>query len=73
MVSPRSISGTPRRPASEAEARAMSEAVWAATWPMERIRQRSFFTFGMDLLLSLNLTQVSFCLRGQENGWNVLL
>ena len=36
----------------------MAEAVWAATWPVERIRQRAFFTFGMDLLLSLNLFQV---------------
>ena len=36
----------------------MSEAVWAATWPVERIQQRAFFTFGMDLLLSLNLSQV---------------
>ena len=36
----------------------MAEAVWAATGPVERIRQRAFFTFGMDLLLSLNLFQV---------------
>ncbi len=32
--------GAPRRPASEAEATAMATAVWAATWPVERVRQR---------------------------------
>ncbi|GAX83195.1 hypothetical protein CEUSTIGMA_g10621.t1 [Chlamydomonas eustigma] len=51
------LAGPHRRPVSEAEAGAMSEAVWAATWPVERIQQRAFFTFGMDILLSLNLFQ----------------
>ncbi len=36
----------------------MAHAVWAATWPVERIRQRAFFTFGMDVLLSLDLFQM---------------
>jgi lycopene beta-cyclase len=35
----------------------MAAAVWRATWPVERIRQRFFNTFGMDLLLSLDLSQ----------------
>lgn len=33
----------------------MSAAVWRAAWPVERLRQRAFFTFGMDVLLKLNL------------------
>lgn len=47
-----------RAPASEEEAAAMAAAVWRATWPTERIRQRAFFSFGMDMLLSLNLAQM---------------
>ncbi len=50
--------GAPLRPADEAEATSMAHAVWAATWPVERIRQRAFFTFGMDVLLSLDLFQM---------------
>ncbi|KAL6745345.1 lycopene beta cyclase [Haematococcus lacustris] len=46
-----------RKPGSEAEAEAMSAAVWRAAWPVERIRQRLFNTFGMELLLSLDLQQ----------------
>jgi hypothetical protein len=33
----------------------MSAAVWRSAWPVERLRQRAFFTFGMDVLLKLNL------------------
>uniref|UniRef100_A0A7R9VJC8 lycopene beta-cyclase n=2 Tax=Chlamydomonas euryale TaxID=1486919 RepID=A0A7R9VJC8_9CHLO len=47
----------PKRPRNEAEADCMAERVWAATWPVERIRQRTFLTFGMELLLSLDLAQ----------------
>eukprot|EP00798_Chlamydomonas_sp_ICE-L_P023576 gene23576-9101_t len=47
----------PKRPTTEAESVEMSKAVWQATWPIQRIRQRAFFTFGMDILLSLNLAQ----------------
>lgn len=47
-----------RRPQSESEAEAMAAAVWRATWPVERIRQRAFNNFGMDMLLSLNLAQI---------------
>lgn len=36
----------------------MAAAVWRATWPLERIRQRAFFSFGMDMLLSFNLEQI---------------
>lgn len=47
--------GKARRPSDEAEADAMAAAVWRATWPVERLRQRAFFNFGMAVLLKLNL------------------
>jgi len=47
--------GVSRAPRSEAEANAMAAAVWRTTWPVERIRQRAFNTFGMDVLLELDL------------------
>lgn len=50
--------GATARPGSEAEASAMAAGVWRAAWPVERLRQRAFFCFGMDVLLKLNL-QVS--------------
>mmetsp|Transcript_12609 Transcript_12609/g.27244 ORF Transcript_12609/g.27244 Transcript_12609/m.27244 type:complete len:555 (+) Transcript_12609:195-1859(+) len=53
-----SQSGVARRPGSEQEAQAMAEAVWQATWPVARLRQRAFNTFGMDMLLTLNLFQM---------------
>ncbi|EFJ41647.1 hypothetical protein VOLCADRAFT_107605 [Volvox carteri f. nagariensis] len=46
------------RPADESEAVSMANAVWRATWPVERVRQRAFFTFGMDVLLSLDLYEM---------------
>lgn len=46
-----------RAPRSEAEAAAMSAAVWRAMWPVERLRQRAFFEFGMDVLLKLDLAE----------------
>lgn len=46
-----------KRPVSEAEATAMSEAIWKTTWPLERLRQREFFCFGMDVLLALDLAK----------------
>jgi hypothetical protein len=33
----------------------MAASVWRAAWPVERIRQRIFFCYGMDVLLKLNL------------------
>lgn len=36
----------------------MAAAVWQAAWPVERIRQRAFFSFGMEMLLSLRLVQM---------------
>ncbi|GFR49762.1 hypothetical protein Agub_g11924 [Astrephomene gubernaculifera] len=50
--------GAPLRPPSESAAARMATAVWAATWPLPRIRQRAFFNFGMDILLSLDLAQM---------------
>lgn len=49
--------GTPQRPKSEAEANSMAAAVWRSAWPVERLRQRAFFCFGMDVLLKLNLEE----------------
>ncbi|KAK9805848.1 hypothetical protein WJX73_007733 [Symbiochloris irregularis] len=42
---------------SAQEAEELSASVWHAIWPVERIRQREFFTFGMDVLLQLDLRQ----------------
>jgi hypothetical protein len=42
----------------------MSAAVWRAAWPVERLRQRAFFTFGMDVLLKLNLQVCCNCYFG---------
>ena len=32
-----------------------TEALWRALWPVERIRQRDFFCFGMEVTLQLDL------------------
>lgn len=47
----------PPRPRSDAEQAAMAAAVWAAMWPVQRIRQREFFEFGMEVLLKLDLAE----------------
>ncbi|KAI8463201.1 MAG: chloroplast lycopene beta cyclase precursor [Monoraphidium minutum] len=49
--------GATRGPQTEAQADAMAAAVWRAAWPVERLRQRAFFCFGMDVLLRLNLAE----------------
>ncbi|PSC67972.1 Lycopene beta chloroplastic [Micractinium conductrix] len=46
-----------RAPRSEAEADAMAAAVWRAMWPVQRLRQREFFEFGMEVLLKLDLAE----------------
>eukprot|EP00898_Chlorokybus_atmophyticus_P008232 jgi/Chlat1/840/Chrsp104S01287 len=33
----------------------ISSTVWRSLWPLSRLRQREFFTFGMDVLLQLDL------------------
>lgn len=38
-----------RAPRSDAEAAAMSAAVWRTMWPVQRLRQREFFEFGMEV------------------------
>lgn len=35
----------------------MTAKIWKAIWPKERLRQREFFTFGMDVLLKLDLKE----------------
>ncbi|BDA46459.1 Lycopene beta cyclase, chloroplastic [Coccomyxa sp. Obi] len=42
---------------TEADAERLSASIWHSIWPVERIRQRAFFSFGMDVLLSLNLAE----------------
>ncbi|CAL5227513.1 g10498 [Coccomyxa viridis] len=42
---------------TEEDAAALSAAVWHSIWPVERIRQRAFFSFGMDVLLKLDLSE----------------
>lgn len=40
---------------TEADADALSAAVWRAAWPRQRLQQRAFFTFGQKMLLALDL------------------
>ncbi|KAK9828833.1 hypothetical protein WJX72_002308 [[Myrmecia] bisecta] len=42
---------------TEQESFAMAASVWNAIWPVERLRQREFFLFGMDVLLKLDLQE----------------
>lgn len=42
---------------SEREADYLAANVWRAIWPVERLRQREFFTFGMDVLMKLDLEE----------------
>jgi lycopene beta-cyclase len=49
--------GAEKAPKNEAEATAAAAAVWAAMWPVQRIRQREFFDFGMEVLLKLDLEE----------------
>ena len=36
----------------------MTAAIWKSLWPKQRLRQREFFTFGMDVLLKLDLHEI---------------
>lgn len=47
----------PCGPSTEEDAVAMSSAIWSAMWPVQRIRQREFFDFGMEVLLKLDLEE----------------
>ena len=49
--------GTPNGARDEPEALAMTSKIWKAIWPKQRLRQREFFTFGMDVLLKLDLKE----------------
>ena len=44
-------------PRDDREAAAMAAAAWRAMWPVQRLRQREFFDFGMEVLLTLDLEQ----------------
>jgi lycopene beta-cyclase len=37
------------------DATALSRAIWETVWPEERLSQREFFNFGMEILLTLDL------------------
>ena len=39
----------PPAPRSDAEAAEMAAAVWRTMWPLQRLQQREFFTFGMEV------------------------
>jgi len=45
------------RACSEVQAEVACGQVWHAIWPSERLYQREFFCFGMDVLLRLDLQQ----------------
>ena len=45
----------PVQPFDEAAADAATAAVWRQVWPAQRLRQREFFSFGMEVLLKLDL------------------
>lgn len=49
--------GAPNGASNEQEALEMTSKIWKAIWPKERLRQREFFTFGMDVLLKLDLKE----------------
>ena len=42
--------GGAEEPLDEAAVSAMSDAVWRMVWPAQRLRQREFFSFGMEAL-----------------------
>ena len=49
--------GAGAAPRSAEEQETMAAAVWAAMWPVQRVRQREFFEFGMEVLLKLDLQE----------------
>ena len=52
-----SAAATASKPTPPGAADAASTAAWASLWPLARLRQRAFFCFGMDVLLSLDLAE----------------
>ena len=54
---PAAVSASAPKPAPLGAADAAATAAWASLWPMARLRQRAFFCFGMDVLLSLDLAE----------------
>ena len=56
------------KPVPPGAADAASTAAWASLWPMARLRQRAFFCFGMDVLLSLDLAETRVREEGRERG-----
>lgn len=49
--------GSKHVPLTEEEANEAAIRVWQAIWPIERIWQREFFWFGMEVVLKLNLLE----------------
>ena len=50
--------GNPPGAQSEQQAAMLTNNIWRSIWPKERLRQREFFTFGMDVLLKLDLAEI---------------
>lgn len=50
--------GNPPGAQSEQQAAILTNNIWRSIWPKERLRQREFFTFGMDVLLKLDLAEI---------------
>lgn len=44
-------------PRTPQEAEEMTAKIWATMWPVQRLRQRAFFDFGMEVLLKLDLSE----------------
>jgi hypothetical protein len=47
------LRGNRSGPGGDLDADAMSAGVWSSLWSPYRLRQREFFTFGMDVLLKV--------------------
>lgn len=45
------------RCAAEDPARERARRIWQSIWPAERLRQRAFMAFGMEVILKLDLEQ----------------
>ena len=55
------IVGSQVQPFDEAAVDAATAAVWRQVWPAQRLRQREFFSFGMEVLLKLDLQVRVYC------------
>eukprot|EP00899_Mesostigma_viride_P022213 jgi/Mesvir1/3176/Mv16334-RA.1 len=54
-TAPVAVAAAPAAPEGSLDPSAIAAGVWAAVWDQYRLEQREFFTFGMDVLLQLDL------------------